>query len=264
MKRKKSKNPPKKIKAKAKLKASKIKVTKTKSKPISKVKVKGKNLKQKKIKQKKTKTHRRTKSKANLKVKENILNTLQAAKEQFKKRINYNKEINLKSKDPIRQAFLDFYKQDTMKTDKRLKSRVERLIKIAKENSYGRISKKAMARFIDTWKIEGSVDKYGFIVFNEESAFRNMLLEVLRTNGVDVTNPSELNKAMQGMDATTIYKVWKDQKKSDKDTFYEDFTKNSPLQFIRNIKKEVRESAKYRKWQETKAKSLLEMISQYE
>lgn len=211
---------------------------------------------------KRSKSYIKAQRTAALKTKNMIIETLENAREEFKKRLAYNKDIKKYSKDPIRQATLDFYYKDTIKTNRRLKLRVEKLLKVVKSNKYGRITKKVLARFQDAWKVSGHIDKYGYVVSDQETAFKNMILVVLKDSGIDITDPRELNKALQGMDMSTIYRVWKDKHEDDEDTFYEQFSHN-PLSFLKSIKKQIRSNKKYQRWQASKAKKLLKELDSY-
>lgn len=214
------------------------------------------------IKAKKSKSFIKKNRHASQKTKNMILETLENARNEFKKRLTYNKDIKKYSKDPIRQSILDFYYQDTLKTNRRQKLRVEKLIKRVKARSQSRISKKVLARFIDSWKISGHLDNYGYVVSDKKTAFRNMILVVLKDAGIDTSDPTALNEALQGMDMDTIYIVWKDNHEEDEDTFYDEF-KHNPLAFLRNIKKQIRTNKKYQKWQTSKGNKLIKDLNKY-
>lgn len=193
------------------------------------------------------------------KTKLKVLEILSKAKEQYTLRYNYNKDLNRTSSDPIKQAEFDLIKKNTTMWDKKYLNRINKLIREAKKSTYGRTTKKVLARFADIWNIESRDGDAGYLHNNRETSFRNMILRKLAEFGVDITNPSELNKALQGMDINTIYEIWKDQPRED---FYEELSTGG-LDFLKDIKKQLKKNKQYKKWQANTTKTLLNELEKY-
>ena len=141
----------------------------------------------------------------------------------------------------------------------------ERIRRMMNESKLGnRKRNKDIEYFESMMSIGYDINHYGAQTYDKDTQFRIMVLDALRTKGIDIYDPTQLRRALGGKSTEELYEIWRDQV-ADRDeegniktnTYYEDWHDN--IEDTLEELLDIASSTSYNKYKKLMANSLIEV-----
>lgn len=141
----------------------------------------------------------------------------------------------------------------------------ERLNRMRNEIKLGsRKRNKDIEYFESMMRVDFDINRFGAMTYDKDTQFRMMVLDALRSSGVDIYDPTQLRRALGGKSIEELYEIWRDRI-ADRDeygniktnAYYEDW--HEDIEETLDELLEIASSTSYKKYKKLMANSLIEV-----